>query len=191
MSIQATAEMGKTMPSARKAAIPQNFVAETAPVSDKTNTMDRTGPSRKVERGNAEVHIPSGASLSTKVAEPSLPTIAAGTVLPQLPGGSFSMPVAVPYGSTIEAAGPCCNPGCRRSGYYLCSQCETAKYCSAECQLQDWPAHKAKCRVLASSNGIRTDPAAMPAKGYCASADVGYWGTSTKESMPQVNAAVL
>lgn len=31
-----------------------------------------------------------------------------------------------------------------------CDRCQTARYCSKECQLRDWPTHKRKCSILAT-----------------------------------------
>ncbi|KAJ3286012.1 hypothetical protein HDU79_006881 [Rhizoclosmatium sp. JEL0117] len=47
-----------------------------------------------------------------------------------------------------EAVGgyKCANKGCTNAGLKQCAKCHQARYCSQECQKQDWKAlHKAKC----------------------------------------------
>lgn len=45
----------------------------------------------------------------------------------------------------------CCAPECKRVGKNLtrmkCSACKLSYYCSAECQRDDWPAHKVYCKM--------------------------------------------
>jgi len=38
-----------------------------------------------------------------------------------------------------------CNKVMERAALYVCSRCMIEKYCSRECQLADWPAHKFRC----------------------------------------------
>lgn len=45
----------------------------------------------------------------------------------------------------------CDAEGCPHEGdmadMKMCSRCQIQKYCGAECQLRDWPAHKTNCAV--------------------------------------------
>jgi len=38
-----------------------------------------------------------------------------------------------------------------------CGQCETARYCSKECQLANWPAHKAVCSKICRTDEERAE----------------------------------
>jgi hypothetical protein len=39
----------------------------------------------------------------------------------------------------------CTKPDCASEGSQLCGKCLKAKYCSRECQVADWKAHKLVC----------------------------------------------
>merc|ERR1719353_2483196 len=67
---------------------------------------------------------------------------------PGMPGGSFSMPVAMP---SAAPAAYCGNPGCSQPGIYTCSKCGMQSYCSAECQKKHWPEHKKMCKMMQSA----------------------------------------
>lgn len=41
----------------------------------------------------------------------------------------------------------CANPSCSNKGKSKCSACSSVSYCSAECQKQHWPLHKADCKA--------------------------------------------
>ena len=43
---------------------------------------------------------------------------------------------------------PVCVHCTRQPGNDICTGCRMARYCSKECQLADWPHHKAACRVV-------------------------------------------
>ena len=48
-------------------------------------------------------------------------------------------------------ARPCANPGCSEPARFRCARCRHRAYCSAECQREDWPAHRPYCTSRASS----------------------------------------
>jgi hypothetical protein len=53
--------------------------------------------------------------------------------------------------------GSCTNPGCVAGGTKRCP-CKQASYCSLLCQKENWPAHKAACKRVTSSNDSSTVP---------------------------------
>ena len=50
--------------------------------------------------------------------------------------------------SDVSLSQPCCNCGVRVEKIFLCSKCNTSKYCSKECQKGQWSAHKALCYAI-------------------------------------------
>jgi ankyrin repeat protein len=46
----------------------------------------------------------------------------------------------------LEARTHCAKPGCDGAGAKKCAGCLKVYYCTRECQLTHWPAHKAECR---------------------------------------------
>ena len=46
----------------------------------------------------------------------------------------------------LEARTHCAKPGCSGAGLKKCAGCLEVYFCSRECQLAHWPAHKADCR---------------------------------------------
>jgi ankyrin repeat protein len=46
----------------------------------------------------------------------------------------------------LEARTYCAKPGCDGAGAKKCAGCLKVYYCTRECQLAHWPAHKAECR---------------------------------------------
>ena len=44
-----------------------------------------------------------------------------------------------------DPTGLCSHPGCSQPGTKFCASCKTTAYCSAECQMDDWPRHKESC----------------------------------------------
>ncbi|KAI3330745.1 hypothetical protein F4824DRAFT_328349 [Ustulina deusta] len=40
---------------------------------------------------------------------------------------------------------------CEKNGTYTCNGCECARYCSQECQAQDWPIHRLLCSNLSQT----------------------------------------
>jgi hypothetical protein len=55
----------------------------------------------------------------------------------------------------LEAKMHCTNPVCSGAGIKKCTGCKQVRYCCQECQLADWPAHKAEC----TKRGADTDQA--------------------------------
>ena len=43
---------------------------------------------------------------------------------------------------------PCCNCGVQVENIFQCSKCKTSRYCSKECQKEQWSAHKALCYAI-------------------------------------------
>lgn len=86
----------------------------------------------------------------------------AGSILPQMMGASISMPVAA---ATDQHFGLCGCEGCIKAGIFLCSQCCSHAYCGAECQKEDWPAHKEQCKKTAAeaknAGGASAAPGSM------------------------------
>jgi hypothetical protein len=48
--------------------------------------------------------------------------------------------------SYFEARTHCANPGCRGAVLKKCASCMEVYFCSKECQVAAWPAHKAECK---------------------------------------------
>jgi ankyrin repeat protein len=46
----------------------------------------------------------------------------------------------------LEARTHCANPGCVGAGLKKCAKCLEVYFCSADCQVANWPAHKADCK---------------------------------------------
>jgi ankyrin repeat protein len=46
----------------------------------------------------------------------------------------------------LEARTHCAKQGCNGIGAKKCAGCQQVYYCTRECQLTHWPAHKAECR---------------------------------------------
>jgi hypothetical protein len=61
----------------------------------------------------------------------------------------------------------CAHLGCTSATAYglpdpkrkVCTGCRVVRYCGAECQKQDWPAHKAACRALATEAAAAAEAA--------------------------------
>jgi ankyrin repeat protein len=49
----------------------------------------------------------------------------------------------------LEAKAHCAHPGCTGAGLQKCTGCKRARYCSQQCQVAHWPAHKAECKQTA------------------------------------------
>ena len=43
-----------------------------------------------------------------------------------------------------------------------CKGCSAVRYCNAECQRVDWPAHKLVCKILASDRELMVGPPSVP-----------------------------
>jgi hypothetical protein len=56
----------------------------------------------------------------------------------------------------LEARTHCANPGCKGAGLKKCANCKEAFFCSTDCQVAAWPAHKVECkrRVEAKTNKL-------------------------------------
>jgi len=85
----------------------------------------------------------------------------AGVPVPRMMGGSITMPVAAATGQQV---GVCASAGCTKPGIYLCSQCSSVAYCSAECQQASWPTHKPECKKIAAE----AKAAPVPTPSYVA-----------------------
>jgi len=48
----------------------------------------------------------------------------------------------------------CANISCCNEGTKQCSKCKTVKYCSRECQKEDWKVHKTICSTSVASNQL-------------------------------------
>jgi hypothetical protein len=48
----------------------------------------------------------------------------------------------------------CAKPGCDGAGKKTCADCLKVYYCTRQCQLAHWPAHKAECRQSAGMAAI-------------------------------------
>ena len=46
----------------------------------------------------------------------------------------------------------CCKCGEKRRKLKRCTSCKVVYYCGKQCQQQDWPTHKTKCRSLQHSH---------------------------------------
>jgi hypothetical protein len=46
----------------------------------------------------------------------------------------------------LEARTHCANPGCSGAGLKKCANCLQVFFCSKNCQVAAWPAHKADCK---------------------------------------------
>jgi ankyrin repeat protein len=64
----------------------------------------------------------------------------------------ISRRAGAPAGQTqyLEARTHCAKPGCDGAGVKKCAGCLQVYYCTRECQLAHWPAHKAECRQSAN-----------------------------------------
>jgi hypothetical protein len=49
----------------------------------------------------------------------------------------------------LEAKAHCASPFCAGTGLRKCTGCKKARYCSQQCQVAHWPAHKAECKQRA------------------------------------------
>ncbi|KAK0731558.1 hypothetical protein B0H67DRAFT_549299 [Lasiosphaeris hirsuta] len=47
---------------------------------------------------------------------------------------------------------------CSKPGTMACSRCQQAKYCSRECQMNDWQLHKQFCKTFAGNDGTPARP---------------------------------
>jgi ankyrin repeat protein len=48
----------------------------------------------------------------------------------------------------LEAKAHCASPSCGGMGVNKCTRCKRARYCSQQCQLAHWPAHKIECKKM-------------------------------------------
>jgi hypothetical protein len=55
----------------------------------------------------------------------------------------------------IEARMHCANPSCFGAGLKKCAKCLEVFFCSKECQVATWPAHKADCKRRAEEKASR------------------------------------
>jgi ankyrin repeat protein len=55
----------------------------------------------------------------------------------------------------LEARTNCALPGCDGAGKKKCAGCLKVYYCTRECQLAHWPAHKAECRRSADKTASK------------------------------------
>ena len=53
-------------------------------------------------------------------------------------------PVDLELTLAAVVSAPACEV-CAAPSFRKCARCRHARYCSRECQLQDWPEHKARC----------------------------------------------
>jgi len=60
---------------------------------------------------------------------------------------SSSASAAARVGGTAALASyTCAAPGCVKTGQFQCSSCKLVRYCSLECQKEDWRRHKLTCK---------------------------------------------
>lgn len=57
----------------------------------------------------------------------------------------------------------CAAAGCGKAAVKRCSRCKLDWYCSRECQVRSWPAHKAACDAAAAKAKTQSPPAAPSA----------------------------
>ena len=43
---------------------------------------------------------------------------------------------------------------CGNEGIFICGRCQYVKYCSRDCQLEDWHYHKTLCKNIEKENNI-------------------------------------
>ncbi|KDQ10354.1 hypothetical protein BOTBODRAFT_163913 [Botryobasidium botryosum FD-172 SS1] len=53
---------------------------------------------------------------------------------------------------------------CDKTALIRCSECQSAHYCSAECQKADWPSHQAGCEIRRGLNKHNAQTKAAPKK---------------------------
>lgn len=54
---------------------------------------------------------------------------------------------------------------CAGGASTVCGKCRTTRYCSRECQVSDWKAHKKKCPTMAEENDGQRKPLAVQVQG--------------------------
>jgi len=82
---------------------------------------------------------------------------------------SFLVPLT-PLDKDVRLGPKCAGCG-KRGTLKACSRCKGRKYCSRECQLKDWPTHKAACKAAAAATSApsTSTPAAAPTNGSSSS----------------------
>ena len=61
---------------------------------------------------------------------------------------------------SVERTCALCNAGSEvapKGRLWKCSACKLARYCSQACQVADWRAHKAYCRMDAQPHGVKSE----------------------------------
>ena len=63
--------------------------------------------------------------------------------------------------SDIDSPGACGN--CLKDGgqFARCSGCKYVRYCSKNCQVEDWPSHKQLCRAIQTLPSLRDSSGCM------------------------------
>jgi ankyrin repeat protein len=62
----------------------------------------------------------------------------------------------------LEARTHCAKPGCDGAGAKKCARCLKVYYCTRECQLANWSAHKAECRRSADKTTAKRPEECQP-----------------------------
>ncbi|KAJ3536151.1 hypothetical protein NM688_g6875 [Phlebia brevispora] len=82
--------------------------------------------------------------------------------------------------SSIRASRMCFCEVCSNDASLVCSACKTTRYCSPECQLSDWKAHKKTCKMHQYVNEFNKkldlDPPERPPAGRCTGCDLKFDG---------------
>ena len=63
--------------------------------------------------------------------------------------------------SDIDSPSACCS--CSKDGgqFPRCSRCKYVRYCSKNCQVEDWPLHKQLCRAIQTLPSLRDSSGCM------------------------------